>query len=325
MRLFAPLLVLLFTTAHAQPHLPADPATLPEWMSTLVTGSMPKQSAKATGAPLHTNAFIGTWTVETNRGRRIEYWGDAHRMMLREFTATGDLQNATLLDLQHNVKIVTSHWGGGQAAAKVEDLHIPQAGYFHDVWNDSITSTGRSETILGHLCHEHWGTSNGRDSSWYWTTTAYRELFSDLKVWASWLTHGDLEHLLAFADRNAKAALRVRWSKHLYGSPAGGMEFTAITPGKAPMPELPNMAGAELKEERLAWINNLGTGRLPAWMHAFLGNLPPHDLPVAYTPPAVDRGLPDNQFIGTLTAETPSFYICAPGKDGARDTTQLLA
>lgn len=253
MRLLAPLFFLLCITAHAQlHHYPVDIATLPDWMGTLVTGSKPKKSAKAEGKPLHTNAFIGTWTVETNRGRRIEYWGDAHRMVLREFTAARDLQKATLLDLQHNVKIVTSHWGGGQSSAKVEDLYIPQAGYFHDIWNDSITATGRSENILGHLCHEYWGTSNGRDSSWYWTTTAYPQLFSDMNVWASWLTQGELEHLLAFADRNAKAALRVRWGKHLYGAPSGGMEFIAITPGKVPMPELPNMAGAQLTEERLA-------------------------------------------------------------------------
>ncbi len=334
MRLIAPLLFLLFfTTAHAQLHdHPVDIATLPEWMGTVVTGSKPKRparpaggSAKATGAPLHTNAFIGTWTVVTDRGRRIEYWGDAHRMVLREYTAALDLQNATLLDLQHNVKIVTSHWGGGQASAKVEDLHIPQAGYFHKVWNDSITATGRSKTILGHLCHELQGTSNGRDSSWYWTTTAHPQLFSDLKVWASWLTHGDLEHLQAFADHHAKAALRVRWGKHLYGTPAGGMEFIAITPGKAPMPELPNMAGAKLKEERLAWINNSGTGRLPAWMRAFITDLPPDSLPLANTPPAVDRGIPDNKFIGTLTAETPSMYVGQPDKNGVRDTTQQLA
>ncbi|MCB0774452.1 MAG: hypothetical protein KDB93_13885, partial [Flavobacteriales bacterium] len=190
---------------------------------------------------------------------------------------------------------------------------------------DSITATGRSENILGHLCHEYWGTSNGRDSSWYWTTTAYPQLFSDMNVWASWLTQGELEHLLAFADRNAKAALRVRWGKHLYGAPSGGMEFIAITPGKVPMPELPNMAGAQLTEERLAWINNISTGRLPAWMSAFLGSLPPHSLPLDYTPPAVDRSLPDNRFIGTLTAETPTTHIGAPGKDGARDTTHSVA
>ncbi|MCL4283042.1 MAG: hypothetical protein KJZ58_12360 [Flavobacteriales bacterium] len=326
MRLLAPLFFLLCITAHAQlHHYPVDIATLPDWMGTLVTGSKPKKSAKAEGKPLHTNAFIGTWTVETNRGRRIEYWGDAHRMVLREFTAARDLQKATLLDLQHNVKIVTSHWGGGQSSAKVEDLYIPQAGYFHDIWNDSITATGRSENILGHLCHEYWGTSNGRDSSWYWTTTAYPQLFSDMNVWASWLTQGELEHLLAFADRNAKAALRVRWGKHLYGAPSGGMEFIAITPGKVPMPELPNMAGAQLTEERLAWINNISTGRLPAWMRAFLGSLPPHSLPLDYTPPAVDRSLPDNRFIGTLTAETPTMHIGASGRDGARDTTHSVA
>ncbi len=324
MRLFAPLLFIFFTTAHAQPHLPVDPATLPEWMGTLVTGSKPKKSAKAMGAPLHTNAFIGTWSVEFQGGRRIEYWGDTHRMVLRELNGPFTLQRALLLDLEHNVKM-EARWGGQRVGAKVEDLHIPQAGYFHDVWNDSITATVRTAEILGHTCHEHWGTSNGRDSSWYWTTTAHPNLFSDLKTWARWLTDGYLEHLCAFADPNAGAALRVTWSKHAYGPPAGGMEFIAITPGKTPMPELPNMAGAQLAEERLAWINNSGIGKLPAWMRAYVSKLPPDTLPVAYTPPAVDRGIPDNQFIGTLTAETPSMTIGLPDKNTGRDTTHHLA
>lgn len=299
--------ILLCFSSHAQPLLPVDLTTLPGWMVELVTGKKPMKALKPSGAPLHTNAFIGTWTVEFKGGRRIEYWGDAHRMVLRELIGPFTLQRATLMDLQHNVRM-EARWGGQQVGAKVEDLYIPQAGYFHDIWNDSLTATGRTAEVLGHTCHEHWGTSNKRDSSWYWTTTAHPKLFSDLKVWARWLTEGDLEHLLAFADRHAGAALRVTWSKHEYGPPAGGMEFIAITPGRAPMPELP-MTGARLAEQRLAWINNSGTGRLPDWMRAFLGNLPPDSLPLAYSPDPVDRGIPDNRFIGTLTAETPTRYI----------------
>lgn len=287
-------------------------------MAELLAGQKPAKPLKPTGKPLHTNAFIGTWTVEFKGGRRIDYWGDAHRMVLRELSGPFTLQRATLIDLQHNVRM-QAHWGGQQVGAKVEDLYIPQAGYFHDIWNDSITATGRTAEILGHTCQEHWGTSNDRDSTWYWTTTAHPKLFNDLKVWARWLTEGDLEHLLAFADRNAGAALRVRWSRHEYGPPAGGMEFIAITPGRTPMPELP-MTGVRLAEQRLAWINNSGTGRLPEWMRAFLGNLPPDSLPLAYSPAPVDRGIPDNRFIGTLTAETPTRYI-----DEHSDTTLRVA
>ncbi|HRD51220.1 MAG TPA: hypothetical protein PKY96_01090 [Flavobacteriales bacterium] len=292
-------------------------------MGTLLSGKKQAQTTKANDAPLHTNAFIGTWTVEFQGGRRIEYWGEQHRMVLRELSGPFTLQRATLIDLKHNVK-VQAHWGGARPYAKVEDLYIPQAGYFHDIWNDSLTATGRTANILGKNCRELWGTSNKRDSSWYWTTTSHPKVFSDLRAWAKWLNKGDLEHLLAFADRNAGAALRVRWSKHEFGPPAGSMEFIAIAPGRVPMPEL-NLAGALLSEERLSWINNSGTGRLPQWMRAFLGNLPPDSLPLAYTPAPVDRGIPDNRFIGTLTAEMPTQYIGAPDKSGKRDTTLRVA
>lgn len=312
-------LALCLSLSHAaQPALPVDLATLPGWMAELVTGEKADKPMKPAGTHLHTNAFIGTWTVEVRGGRRIEYWGDAHRVVLRELTGPYTLQRATLLDLQHNVKM-EARWGGQQVGAKVEDLYIPQAGSFHDIWNDSLTATGRTAEIVGHTCREHWGTSNERDSSWYWTTTAHPKLFSDLRVWARWLTEGDLEHLIAFADRHAGAALRVTWSKHEYGPPAGGMEFIAITPGRVPMPELP-MTGARLVEQRLAWINNSGTGRLPDWMRAYLGNLPPDSLPLAYSPAPVDRGIPDNRFIGKLTAETPTRYI-----DEHSDTTLRVA
>ncbi len=307
----------------AQPAHPVDLTTLPGWMVELVTGKKPAKPLKPAGETLHTNAYIGTWSVAFKGGRRIEGWSDADRVVLRELNGPFTVQRATLIDLRHNVKL-QAHWGGERPYAKVEDLYIPQAGYLHDIWNDSVTATGRTAEILGHTCREHWGTSNARDSSWYWTTTAYPELFGDLKAWARWLNKGDLEYLLAFADRNAGSALRVSWSKHAYGPEAGGMEFIAITPGRVPMPEL-KLAGARLAEERLAWINNSGTGRLPDWMRAYLGDLPPDSLPLAYSPDPVDRGIPDNRFIGTLTAETPTRYIGAPDKDGRRDTTLRVA
>ncbi|MDQ3101908.1 MAG: hypothetical protein M3R08_11020, partial [Bacteroidota bacterium] len=266
----------------AQPFSPAKPKELPGWMATMVTGETIRTTLKQLAEPLHTNAFIGTWTVEIKGGCRIEYWGDAHRMVLRELNGPFTLQRATVIDLKYNVKLV-AHWGGERVTVKVEDLHIPQAGYFHDIWNDSLAGTGRTETILGQICPEYMGTSNGRDSSWYWTTTSHPKLFGDLKAWAMWLNQGDLEHLHAFADRNAHAALRVRWGKHEYGPEAGGMEFIAITPGKVTMPDL-KLTGARLAEERLAWINNRETGRLPSWMRAFLCDLPPDSLPLAYTP-----------------------------------------
>jgi len=321
--LLLPFFLILVISGSAQPSLPVDLSTLPGWMVELVTGKKPAKPLKPAGQPLHTNAFIGTWTVEFQGGLRIEGWSDAYRVVLRELSGPFTVQRATLIDLRHNVKL-RAHWGGEHPYIKVEDLYIPQAGYFHDIWNDSVTATGRTAEILGQTCREHWGTSNQRDSSWYWTTTAYPQLFGDLKAWARWLNDGDLEHLLAFADRNAGAALRVRWSKQAYGPPAGSMEFIAITPGRAPMPEL-KLVGARLAEARLAWINNSGTGRLPAWMRAYLGGLPPDSLALAYSPAPVDRGIPDNRFIGTLTAETPTRYIGAPDKSGRRDTTLRVA
>lgn len=319
MRLLS-LLVLFISVLElrAQHYVPTDIGTLPEWMGTLVTGSKPKKSAVPKEKPLHTNAFIGMWTVELEGGRRIEYWGTEHRMVLRELSGAFTVQNVTLLDLQHNVKI-KFHYGGAQVAGKVEDLYIPQAGYFHDIWNDSLTATGLTEEILGHTCKEFWGTSNGRDSSWYWTTTAHPKLFGDLRVWANWLNKGFIEHLHAFADRNAGAALKVRWGRHEYGPSPGGMQFIAITPGRVAMPEL-NLKGALIHEERLAWINNSGTGRLPKWMRSYLGDLPPDSLALAYSPDPVDRGMPNNRFIGTLTAETTTRIV-----EMDKDTTTRLA
>lgn len=55
-------------------------------------------------------------------------------------------------------------------------------------------------------------------------------------------------------------------------------------------------------------------------MRSYLGGLPPDSLPLAYTPAPIDRGIPDNVFIGTLTAETPTTYIGAH-----KDTTIRLA
>jgi hypothetical protein len=61
-----------------------------------------------------------------------------------------------------------------------------------------------------------------------------------------------------------------------------------------------------LLEERLMWVNATQLGRLPPWMRERLNRLPADSLPLAYTPPAMDRGVPDNHFVGTLTARSAS-------------------
>jgi hypothetical protein len=91
--------------------------------------------------------------------------------------------------------------------------------------------------------------------------------------------------------------------------------FHKVTPGKQPMPKL-NLKGAVLIEERLLWVNATQLGRLPPWMRERLNRLPPDSLPLAYTPPAMYRGIPDNQFVGTLTARSASRWT---HEDGTKD------
>jgi hypothetical protein len=240
-------------------------------------------------------------------------------MIFREFNAKDEMDRATVVDLAANIRLKVNYYKG-QAGVVIQDMHVPQAGYFRELWNDTVVPTGVTRKVMDITCTELRGVDGNKDTTYYFTTDVHPALFADLAVWAQWLSReDDLEYLSAFSDRNAGSSLRVDWNKRQYGPNAGGMRFTAITPGKAPMPEL-GLADAVIMEERLAWVNNSGTGRLPTWMRAFLGNLPPDSLPLAYTPAAVDRSIPDNRFIGTLTAETPTHYI-----DEHKDTTLQMA
>ena len=308
----------LSTILCAQREPEVDVATLPGWIQTLLTDT-PGKSPKPSTKPLHTNAFIGTWSMGTNTLRRFEFWVDAYRMVIREFNAKDELDRATLIDLQANVRLKV-RWHKEQVGIEVEDLFIPQAGYFRELWNDTVAPTGKTRTILGRNCTELCGVDGNKDTTYYFTTDVHPKLFADLKVWAQWLCRdGDLQFLSAFSDRNAGSSLRVDWNKRQYGPAAGSMRFTAIKPGKTPMPPLA-LKGALTRESRMRWVNNSQLGRLPDWMRERVNSLPPDPLPVAFTPAAVDRGIPDNAFIGTLTAETPTRYV-----DEKRDTTLRIA
>lgn len=315
------LLIILCTASSlvAQGDASVELNTLPPWMQTLVTGKKAAKYTKPSAKPLHTNAFIGTWTVQLPSKRRLEYWGDAHRMLFQEFADGPTPKRATYVDLAANVRMNVSWYGQG-AAIVVEDLYIPQAGYFREIWNDTVVATGRTDTVMGQRCKEVQGIDGNNDSSTYWQTDVEPALFADMGVWASWLCReGELKFLSALSSTKAGPALRADWTKRTYGPEAGSILFTSITPGKQAMPAwdlMPNRTA----ERRFAWINNSGTGRLPAWMRSYLGGLPPDSLPLAYTPAPIDRGIPDNVFIGTLTAETPTTYIGAH-----KDTTIRLA
>jgi hypothetical protein len=107
----------------------------------------------------------------------------------------------------------------------------------------------------------------------------------------------------------------VSWDGPQYTPTKGEVTFHKVTPGKQPMPKL-NLKGAVLIEERLLWVNATQLGRLPPWMRERLNRLPPDSLPLAYTPPAMYRGIPDNQFVGTLTARSASRWT---HEDGTKD------
>jgi len=294
----------LSTAVCAQPELPADIATLPQWMGTLVSGSKPAKSAKPTGKPLHTNAFIGTWSVQKTGGRRYDFWSDKHRVVIQEFNQRGERKRMYYIDLAANVRM-NVHVEEDQALFMVEDLHMPQAGYFREIWSDSVRATGRTETLLGAPCQELLGTDGNNDTTYYWRSDQYPALFADMRVWAHWLCReGDLKFLTALSAEPAGGCLRAEWPK------PGSIVVLAITPGATPMPTL-EAKERMVVEHRFRWMNNTGIGRLPAWMRAYVSTLPADTLPAAYTPKPVKRDIQDNQFIGTLTAENLLLLLIA--------------
>lgn len=311
------LLLPFFCTAQ---DLPSDLDKMPAWMVTLLTDQKPSKAFKPAGKPLHTNKFTGTWAIQTAYTRRYEGWSDANRIVIREFDGPFTMQSALLIDLHANIKMKV-RWGGQVPRVEIEDLYIPKAGYFTELFNDTVMPTGKTEKIMGVECTSLIGTNSNRDTTWYWKTSVHPALFADLKVWASWLCRdGELEYLSALSDRNAGGSLKVSWRGRQYSTPEkGSMTFTAITPGAVPMPEF-DLTPSSIAEMRRLWVNNTRLGRVPDWMRASINPLPPHPLPIEYSPIAMDRGIPDNKFIGTFAAETRTMVI-----DGNKDTTERVA
>lgn len=306
---------LAWNTTSAQ-NLRSDLSELPGWIYTGITGQAAPKAAASKTKPLHTNAFIGTWTLRDRYGKRIHYWGDQHRMIFRELRDSTTTARITVVDLQSNVKVKMSP-SKELTHITLEDLKLAQAGYFFELFNDTIIPTGRKEVVMGQTCEILLGGNSNKDTTTYYRTTVHPKLFADLKVWAVWLCReGNLEYLSAFSDRNAGSSLRVRWKDQGYSTPAGDWWFERITPGKQPVPVLPWRPNRVI-EERFLFTNNARLGRLPDWMRERINRLPPIPELVQSTPPAVDRGFPDNRFVGTFALQTKSLLI-----DQRRDTIE---
>lgn len=317
-------ILLLGANAHAQYDSPADPGTLPRWMQEVAFSAKPVRYVLPKRDPLHTNAFIGTWSVQKQGGRRFDFWSDKHRVVIQEFDQQGKQRRMYFIDLAANIRMEAAT-DNGRTHFMVEDLHVPNAGYFRTIWSDSVRATGRTETILGATCHEYLGTDGNNDTTWYWRTDQHPKLFADMQVWAPWLCReGELEFLTALCSKPAGGSMRAQWPKRRFGPEAGSISILSITPGTAPMPTLEGTAGYVV-ERRFLWDNNSGIGRLPAWMRAYVSDLKPDSLPAAHTPKPEKRDIPDNTFIGTFTAETPTMVIGLPDRKTGRDTTHRLA
>jgi hypothetical protein len=281
---------------------------LPGWLYTELTGEPASKATKSNAKPLHTNAFIGTWTLRSKQGQRIHYWGDQHRMIFREMRDATTITHITVVDLSANVKLRLSP-SPGITHITLDDLKLAQVGYFYEVFSDTVITTGRKEEVMGQSCEVYVGGNSNKDTTTYYRTTAHPKLFADLKEWAVYLCReGNLEYLSAFSNKSAGASLRVKWKDQGYSTAAGDWWFEQITPGKQPMPALqwrPN----KITEERFLYTNNVRSGRLPQWMRERINRLPPFMPTVDATPPAVDRGIPDNRFVGTFTMQTRSLLI----------------
>lgn len=312
---------LLFTAQNvlAQQELSCDMSSLPTWLQRVISAEKPLPYSARKGTALHTNAFIGTWSIQKMNGPRYDFWSDRNRVVIEKVDRTKTWRQFYFIDLAANIRVNGGAHEEGNWFA-VEDVHIPQAGYFRELWNDSVKATGQVEAIMDMPCEQLLGIDGNKDTTYYWSTDAYPALFADLAVWAPWLCReGDLEFLSALSDRNAGGSLRVDWPKRRFGPEAGSIAFVSITPGATPMPTLPR-AKHEVLERRFKWLNNSGIGRLPAWMRACITDLPQHPLPLTYTPEPARREIPDNAFTGTFTAETPTMVI-----GEKKDTTMHVA
>lgn len=318
------LLTVILGSAFAQPYMACSPNDLPPWMQQLAWDTKPVPCALPKREPLHSNSFIGRWSIQKTHGNRFDFWSDKQRVVIQEFSPKGDARRTYFIDLAANI-LMKASVEQETKVFQVVDLHVPQVGYFREVWSDSVRATGKAETILGTSCKELLGTDGNDDTTYYWRTDKHPTLFADLRVWAPWLCReGELEFLTALCEEPAGASLKAAWPKRQYGPEAGSIGFLSITPGASPMPQLVGKPGPVV-EDRFLWNNNSGIGTLPAWMRAYVSKLPQEPLPAQYTPAPEKRDIPDNKFIGTLTAETPTMIIGMPDKKTGRDTTHRLA
>jgi hypothetical protein len=141
---------LAWSTASAQ-EPGSDLTELPGWIHAALTGDPEPKAAKSIIKPMHTNAFIGTWTLRDKYGRRIHYWGDQHRLIFREMRDTVTTARITVVDLQSNVKVKMSP-SKEMSHITLEDLKLEQAGYFYELFNDTVIATGRTENVMGQTC-----------------------------------------------------------------------------------------------------------------------------------------------------------------------------
>jgi len=308
----------------AQDHVPCELNTLPKWIQSVLSDQKAVPNVLAKRVPEHSNAFIGTWSIRNERGKRYDFWSDKERVVIQEFNREGERKKLYYIDLASNVRINVG-MEKDRTFAMVEDLHMPQAGYFREVWSDSIHATGRTIELLNTTCTEVRGTNANSDTVHYWRTDKHPALFADLRVWAPWLSReGDLKYLTAVCDEPAGGCLRAEWAAGRQSVSAGSIEFLSITPGAAPMPTLEQKATL-VAEHRFYWMNNSGIGILPAWMRAYVSPLEQDSLPAAYTPKPVKRSIPDNKFIGTLTAEKARLFIGMRDEKTGRDSSIWLA
>lgn len=292
---------------------------LPGWMYTELTGQPAPKAAKSSAKPLHTNAFIGTWTLRDKQGRRIHYWGDQHRMVFREMRDSTSTTRITVVDLAANVKLKVSP-SPGITHITIDDLKLAQVGYFYKLFNDTVIATRRTEQVMGQTCNVLKGGNSNKDTATYYRTTVHPKLFADLKAWSVYLCReGNLEFLSAFSDKKVGSSLRVTWRDVGYTNTDGDWWFERITPGKQPMPALPWRPN-RITEERFLYTNNARLGRLPDWMRERINRLPPIPELVQSTPPVVDRGFPDNRFVGTFTLQSMSRYV-----DQHKDTIEQFS
>lgn len=299
--------------------LKADLNTLPPWMVKPLTGHVNTKPFKPTGTPLPSNRFIGQWKVAMNDGRRLDYWGDVHRFVIRSFDAKGTMENVILVDLASNTRLKINLWKEVPDAT-VEDLWLAHSSYSIARWSDTVVATGNTATLLKQFCAEHIGTNRNQDTTWFWRTDAYPDLFADLHVWGKMLRiDGPSTYLSTLASSTSGNSLKAEWPARSAGRTRDGVRFTSIQPGSFPMPAL-NVTFDHIVEGRLEPLNNAHMGPLPAWLRSAITDLPPNADAVMRTPPPMQRNIADNAFIGTLKAETRSISI----DRGTQDTTHYL-